>query len=261
VGTTKLTRKEILAEDPVHEAIIRVVDLFREHGRTIAIGAAIVVLIASGVYFLRQYLDRREAQAQQQLAKGIDFFHAQIDPSALDDPYGKGLNPTFRTEAAKYQAASKELQEVASGYSFSKTAVIARFYLGLIQLRDGNPKEAVKSLESVANNTKDRTVGYLAKKALAGYDIESGNYKGAKEILDGIIRDPQCELPKEDLYMQLAQVLQAQGKHDEALKVLRDAREKAAGSMMQMQIVQELTRLESTPGGSPGAQKPAAARP
>ena len=50
MGTTKLTRKEILAEDPVHQAIIQLIEFFRVNGKKIAIGAAVIVLLAVGVY-------------------------------------------------------------------------------------------------------------------------------------------------------------------------------------------------------------------
>ena len=93
VGTTKLTRKEILAEDPVHEAIIQLVDLFRENGKKIGIIAVIVVLVAIGIYGGLQYLDSRELQAQEKLGKGMEFFHAQVAADATDDPYSKGSNP------------------------------------------------------------------------------------------------------------------------------------------------------------------------
>ncbi len=238
-----------MSEDPVHDAIIRTIELFRDQGKTIAVVVACAALIGFGVYFLTQYLDTREAQAQQELAKGIDFFHADIDPAALDDPYGKGAYPLFRTEAAKYQATAKELQTTLSKYGSSKVGVIARYYLALVQIRQGQKKEALQNLEAVGNNSKDRTVAYLAKKVLARQYAEAGNNKGAQQLLESIIRDPQCDLPKEDLSIELSRILVAQGKRDEAIKVLRDAREQVPSSMLQQQVVQELTKLQTSPGG------------
>ena len=261
MGTTKLTRKEILTEDPVHQAIVQIVDLFREHGKRIGIILAGLVTVGVGIYFLLQYLDSREAQAQQDLAKGIDFFHAGIDVNAPADPYAKGQSPVFKSEAEKYQAASKEFQAVVSKYGYSKTAVVARYYLGLTQLRQGQTKEGLQSLETVSNNSKDRTVGYLAKKVLAEHYLENGNYKGAQEILEAVIRDPQCDLPKEDLNVDLSRALAAQGKRDEALKVLNAAREQASGSMLQSQLMQELNKLQSSPAVRVDTPKPNPARP
>ncbi len=255
MGTTKLTRKEILAEDPVHQAILQIVDLVRERGKTIGIILTGAILVAAGVYFLLQFLDSREVQAQQQLARGIDYYHASIDAAAPDDPYGKGQLPVFKTDAAKYQAAAKEFQSVISRYGYSKIAVIARYYLGLTQLREGQTKEGLQSLETVSTNSRDRTVGFLAKKVIAENYLETGNYKGAQEILQGLIQDSKYELPKDDLSVDLARALAPQGKRDEAIKVLRAAQEQNPTSMLLSQVVQELNKLQSSPV-QPGAARP-----
>jgi tetratricopeptide (TPR) repeat protein len=249
VGTTKLTRKEILAEDPVHEAIIQLIEFFKVNGRNVGLVVAAVVLVVAGVYGGIRYLANREAQAQELLGRGMELFHAQIAPDATDDPYAKGPTPRFRTDQARYQAAAKEFSSLISKYGYSKTAIVARYYLGLAQVQLGQEKEAAQNLESVAGNSKDRTVGYLAKKALAGVYFNLGNYKGAKDLLEGMIKDPQCLLPKEDMSVQLSRVLVAQGKRDEAVKVLRDAGSQgAAFTALKQQVTQELDRLQKAPG-------------
>jgi predicted negative regulator of RcsB-dependent stress response len=262
VGTTKLTRKEILAEDPVHYTIIRIVEFFREQGKTVALVVLSLALLSVGVYFGLQYLERRDLAAQQELGKALELYHARIDPAALDDPYGKGPEPTFRTEGAKYQAANKAFSDLLARHGSTKIGVISRYYLGLCQLQLGLKNDAVQSLEVVRNNTKDRTLGYLAKKVLARQFLEAGNSKGAAEILDQMIKDPQCELPKEDLKLDLSRVYQAQGKREEAIKILRQARDEAGKSMLQSLLTQELTRLEGASGANlQGAQPPLVVRP
>jgi len=256
VGTTKLTRKEILAEDPVHEAMLRLIEFFRVNGRKVAIAAAAAVILAFGIYAGLQYLNQREIQAQDRLAKGMDFFHAAVSPDAPDSPDGgKGPSPVFRSDAAKYQAAARELSSVASGYGYGKISVLARYYLGLAQLKLGQNKEAVQNLESVASNSKIRTVGFLAKRMLATVHLGSGNYQGARELLQNMIRDPQCDLQKEDLSIQLSKVLVAEGKRDEAIKVLRDANTQSpAFGAFKQQLIAELDRLQKTPQAATAPQ-------
>jgi predicted negative regulator of RcsB-dependent stress response len=244
VGTTKLTRKEILAEDPVHVVLIRIVELFRTKGKFIALGAGSVLLVALGIYFGMKYLDSRDANVQLQFAKAMDFFHARIDANALDDPYGKGPEPLFRTETLKYQAAAKAFADLQSRLGGSKLGIGAQYYLGLCRLNLGEKDAAVRALEAVRNNSKERTFGYLAKKTLATYHLDNGNPKASQEILEGMIKDPQCQLPREDLKLDLAQVLAAQNKREEALKVLREARGDSTRSMFLSRINQEIDRLE-----------------
>src|SRR5881409_3034201 len=86
VGTTKLTRKEILGDDPIHDALVNTIEVVRERGKQIALGAGALILAGFGIYLALEYMERRDNEAQQILTRGIDFYPAQVDPSALDDP-------------------------------------------------------------------------------------------------------------------------------------------------------------------------------
>jgi predicted negative regulator of RcsB-dependent stress response len=252
VGTTKLTRKEILAEDPIHAVMLYLIEFFRVNGAKVGVAAVAVVVLALGIYSGFQFFEGKTIQAQERFAKGMDFFHAEVKPDATDDQ-GKSYPPLFRSEAAKYQAAAKEFSSITSG----KMAVVARYYLGLSQLELGQKKEAVQNLESVASNSKNRTLGFMAKRVLATNDFDSGNHKEAQEILSGMLKDPQCDLQKEDLSIQLSRVLVAQGKLDEAIKVLSDAKAQSPSfGMYKQQIISELAKLQKVPKASTGT-KPA----
>jgi predicted negative regulator of RcsB-dependent stress response len=261
VGTTKLTRKEILAEDPVHNAILHLIEFFRINGSKVAVFAAIIVILVFGVYSGSQYLDKKRAEAQEKFAKGLDFFHAEIKPDAANDPYGKSAVPAFRSEEAKYQAAIKEFSPVALGRFYGKLAIAARYYMGISQLQLGQmtvpdaekiKKEAVQNLESVASNSSNRSLGFMAKKVLATYRYNSGNYKEAQALLDDMIKDPQCDLQKEDLSIQLSRIFDAQGKRDEAIRVLRDASSQSPSlGTNKSQIMAELDKLQKAPKTGP----------
>jgi hypothetical protein len=248
VGTTKLTRKEILAEDPVHNFMLHTIEFLRLNGSKAVAAAAVLVVLAFGIYGANQYLEKKRDQAQETFAKGLDFIHAEVKPDATDYPYSKGPVPTFRSETAKYQAAAKEFSSVAGGHFYGKLAVLARYYLGFSQLQLGQKKEAVQNLESVAGNSSNRTLGFMAKRVLATNDFESGNYKGAQERLDSMIKDPQCDLQKEELSIQLSRVLVAQGKPEEAIHILRDAGAQSASfSTFKPQLMAELEKLQKLP--------------
>ena len=63
-----------------------------------------------------------------------------------------------------------------------------------------------------------------------------------------MIRDPQCDLPKEDLTLDLSRALVAQGKRDEAIKVLREAGTQGQEfSPLKQRMMMELDKLQKTP--------------
>jgi predicted negative regulator of RcsB-dependent stress response len=248
VGTTKLTRKEISA-DPIHDALIHTVETLRAHAQIIALGVAAAVLILLGVYFGLRYLDSRDVRDQQELAKGMDYYHGIVDAAkAKDDPYASGLTPVFRSEEAKFRAASASFNSIASRHGSSKFRVIARYYLGLCQDGLGQKNEAVATLDAVANNTADRTVGFLANKVLAAHYLREGNTQKAQDILQNMLKNPQCDLPRVDLLIDMSRVYMAQGKRADALKTLEEAQIAGAGGMLQSLVFQELSRIQGTPG-------------
>lgn len=248
MGTTKLTRKEISA-DPIHDALIRTVDFLRAHAGMLSLAGGAVLLALLGIYFGLRYLDARDISAQQELAKGMDYYHATVDPvNAKDDPNASGLGPVFRSEEAKFRAASSVFSALASRSGSSKTTVMARYYLGLCQKQLGQKNEAVATLEAVGNNTSDRTVGYLAKKALSSYYVESGDPQKGLDILQAMLKDPQCDLPREALLIDISRAYTAMGKRDEAVKTLEEAQASGAGGMLQSQVFQELSRLQGGAG-------------
>jgi tetratricopeptide (TPR) repeat protein len=250
VSTTKLTRKEISA-DPIHDALVSTIEILRARAKIIAMIACGVILIAVIVYFGLGYLEARDSRAQQELGRAMDYYHGLIDDSAKEDPYAFGPSPVFRSDEGKYRAAKAILDPLVARYGSSKAGVIGRYYLGLCQLRLGQKNEGIASLEAVAKNTSERTVGYLAKKLLAAHWVETGNGSKGQEIIQGMLKDPQCDLPKEDLQLDLARAFVAQGKRAEALKVLQEAQESGGGGMLQSLIFQELSRLQGSSGNEP----------
>ncbi len=246
MSTTKLTRKEISA-DPIHDALIRIVEVLRSRARILGFAAIGVIVVGISVYYGLGYLESRNYAAQRELGKAMSYYHGQIDAGAQEDPYALGATPTFRSEEDKYRAASALFSTIVTRFGASKIGVMGRYYLGLCQIHLKQQSEAISSLEAAANNTSDRTVGYLAKKVLANYYVESGEAPKGQEILQGMLKDPQCDLPKEDLQLDLSRALSAQGKRAEALQILKDAQDAGSGGLLQSLIFQELSRIESAP--------------
>ena len=258
MGTTKLTRKEILSEDPVRETIIRFVGLLQTNRAIIGVAVIAVIVLALGFWALSAYLDSRANAAGAMLSRGMAFFSATISPDAEDDPYAKGDRPLFKNDEDKYNAAEKELSVAVASFGAGEAGKTARYYLGLAQLQLGKKEESQKNLESAAFGSGGRTVGFLAKKALAGLYADSGNVKGAEDLLRGMIKDAGCDLPREEIGMQLASILTAVGKKDEAIKVLREVSEASPiFGVYNQQLTAEIERLQKdvpdteTPVGEP----------
>ena len=246
MGTTKLTRKEIRSKDPVRENILRMVEFVQTNRSKIGIAVVAVIVLAFGLRIVNAYLGSRAEAAEAMLGRGMAFFSAVVSPDASEDnPYAEGGTPRFLSDDAKYEAAAKEFTAAASSFGAGETKRTARYYLGLTQLQLGKKEDAKKNLESAAFGSGNRTVGFIAKQALADYYADSGDAKGAEDLLRGMINDARCDIPKEHLSMQLADILAAEGKRDEAIVVLRDASEASpVFGVFNQQLLAEIERLQ-----------------
>lgn len=249
MGTTKLTRKEIIADDPVREAILRLIEFLQENRKWIGIGIAAFIVVGLGTYLGMSFLGARELEAQQQLTKGMEIYHSPVSSDEALETGGEETpvadsTLTFGSEKEKYEAAAKEFSAVASRRGQAKTSIIARYYLGLTQLQLEKDEEAIENLKAVADNSRNRTLGFLAQKVLAQHYLDSENYQEAGRFLELMLADPQCDLPKDDLSLRLSRALVAQGRRDEAITVLTDASsQNAAQGPFRQQVVEELERL------------------
>lgn len=254
MGTTKLTRKEIMADDPVREAILRLIEFLQENRKWIGIGIAAFIVVGLGIYLGMSFLGARELETQQQLTKGMEIYHAPISsdeaPEAGAPESGGEDTPetdstfTFGSGKEKYEAAAREFAAVASRRGQAKTSIIARYYLGLTQLKLGKDEEAIESLKAVADNSRNRSLGFLAQNALATHYLDSENYYEAGRILQLMLEDPQCDLPKDDLSLRLSRALVAQDRQDEAIAILTDASSQdITPGPYRQQVVEELQRL------------------
>jgi len=220
VGTTKLTRKEILAEDPVHGSMVMLVEFFRTHTKVISVVASAVIILIIGIYWGRSFLRDRELQAQEVLARGMDYYHAQVDPAATEELDAYSSKTEFKSDELKYQAVIEVLEPAVSGFGYSKVAPMARYYLGLAKIKLGKTEDGIRDLERVSEDSSDRAMSHLAKNVLARVYVEKGDPEGAKKIIEAALNDTAYELPKEELRIQLARILTGEGKYEEALGVL-----------------------------------------
>ena len=246
MGTTKLTRKEILAEDPVHGSIVMLVEFFRTNKKIISIIVAVGIVLALGIYGVVIYLDKKNEQSQEILGKGIDYYHAEVNPESTDESNTNSFVISFRTDTEKYQAALKEFQSIMSDYGFTKASPVAQYYLGLTQLKMGHVTEAIENLQAVSNNSKKSSLGYLAGNVLAQIYEENGKHEEAIKILEGMIQDTAYELPKEELSLQMARNLKEEGKYEEAINVLQEgAAQGSSLSPLRDRLTAELERIKN----------------
>lgn len=186
---------------------------FDKYKKAIIIGVvAVVVLIVGGILINNYYLAPREDAASTELAKSQELFNNE-----------------------QFEQALTGFKKVASDYSSTKAGNLAQLYIGLCQANLGKWQEAADALDNF--NTKgDQIISPAAEGALGNayanlkqYDKAVDHLKKAAEMADNNSLSPT-------FLIQAGEILESQGKKDEALKLYQEIKKKYFQSMQYQNI-------------------------
>lgn len=211
----RITRKE-LKTDKFALEVEQTVTYFEEHRTEVlrygAI-AAVIVLLAIGIYFYRSH---QRTVRQQDLSTAIQIQEASIG----------GTNPgsvyNYSTLAEKEKAANKAFAEVASKYPGSEEGLIAMNYLAAIAVDQGKLDEAMKRYQQVADSG-NKQLSSLAKFSLAQLYFLQNRSKEGEAILRDLIAHPTEFVSKEQASFTLAHAL-AKSNPTEARRLIEPLR-------------------------------------
>lgn len=198
-------------------------DFFLKFKKQIIIGVVAILLIVAGAILYNAYVaGPREDKASTAIAKGEQYFNAE--------QFDKALNG----DGAGYVGFVK----IASDYSSTDAGNLANLYAGLSYFNLGKYTEAVTYLEKFSTKG-DAMVSPTATAALANAYAQTGNVdkaistlKKAADMADSKAEDDANNSLSPIFLIKAGEVLESQGKKDEALKIYQDIKKKYVNSML-----------------------------
>jgi predicted negative regulator of RcsB-dependent stress response len=206
-----ITRKE-LKQDKFAVEVAHGVDYFAGHRKNFMFYGGIalaVVVIASAVYY---YRNQQILIRNQELGEAISINNAPVGQAS---PSG---GPSFSTEQAKSDAASKAFQRVITDYAGSQEAYVAEYFLADRAADTGRFDDAGKKYREVADHA-DANYASLAKLSLAQIDSSAGHQADAEKLLKDLMDHPTDLVSKPQATITYAKTI-APTRPDEARKLL-----------------------------------------
>ncbi len=189
-----------LKEDKLADAAKGTVHWAVAHrGKLIAVSTVAGLLLIAGIggwAFLRH----RDAQASVALGAAIRTYNTPL--SAPETPAQPGVK-TFTSAKERAQAAQKEFLEIASKYSYTRTAEVARYMAGLVAVDLGDAAAAERELTAIAGS-HNRDLAPLAKMALASLYRSQKKEADAIKLYKELIDQPTRTVPKSMAQLELA---------------------------------------------------------
>lgn len=202
---------------------------FLKYKKAIITAVVALVVIIAGVFLYKTYVSGpREVEASTAIAKGQQLFQASDYQKALN-----GDSDSF-----------KGFAKLADEYSSTKAGNLAKLYAGLCYAKLDKWEDAVKYLEDY-DGADDQMISPAAEGALGNayahlnqLDKAVSHLKKAAEKADNNSLSPT-------FLIQAGEILESQGKNDEALKLYQTVKEKYFNSMAYQTIDGYIERVSA----------------
>ena len=189
-------------------------EAFFEKNKKLIVGAvvALIVIVAGAILLNNYYFVPRANEASTELAKSQELFNQQ-----------------------QFDKALAGFQKVASDYSSTDAGNLAQLYIGICQANLGKWQEAVNALESFSGKG-DQMISPAAEGALGNAYANLNQLDKAVEHLKKAAKMADNNSLSPTFLIQAGEILESQGKKDEALKLYQEVKEKYFNSMQYQTI-------------------------
>ena len=213
-------QKEVLEQN---EALNKSEAFILKYKKTIIIAVVALLAIIAGIFVYKAYVSGpREDKASTALGRGQQYFDA--------DQYDKALNG----DGANFAGFLK----IASDYSSTDAGNLANLYAGLCYANLGKWEDAVKYLDQYSP-ADDAVVSPAAVAALGNayahvnqLDKAVSALKKAADMADSKGLDGVNNSIAPTFRLQAAEILESQGKKEEALKMYQEIKSKYVNSAL-----------------------------
>ena len=223
------TNKQQQATPTMEESLNKSEALFLKYKKAIIAAVVAIVVIIGGAVLYKTYISEpNEQKASTAIAKGQEYFAQGLFQQALS-----GDSTGF-----------KGFAKLADEFSSTDAGYLANLYAGLCNAQLGKWDEAAKYLEKY-DGADDQMITPVAEGALGNVyahlnqlDKAVSHLKKAAEKADNNSLSPT-------FLVQAGEILESQGKADEALKLYQQVKEKYFNSMMYSRIDEYIERVSA----------------
>ena len=211
-----------------------------EHRNTLAVTAAAVVLIVAAVAGGWYYLSAQDEKASFEMSQAVRTLEAQLRPAGA--PAQPDV-PSFTSAKERAEAARKQFQAVVDKYPHTRTADMARYFLGVTSATAGDSAAAENNFKAVAARGS-KELASVAKLALASLYGNTNRTKDAEAVYQDLINHPTASVSKATAQLQLAELYQASNQPLDAKRIYEQIKKDNPGPEAVQIATQKLTELK-----------------
>jgi TolA-binding protein len=186
-----------------------------EHKTKLIVIVVAVVVIAAIAFGGWYYINSQDEKASAELSTAVRTLETPIRPAGV--PAQPGFD-SFASTQERATTARKQFQAIADKYPHTRTADMARYFVGLASSQLGDNAAAERSLQETAGSS-NADLAALGKFALASVYRAENKGTQAVDLYKQLIDKPTIVVSKATAQLELASFYEAQMKPDEAKRI------------------------------------------
>ncbi|MGA7401115.1 MAG: tetratricopeptide repeat protein [Candidatus Sulfotelmatobacter sp.] len=211
-----------------------------EHRKTLTLAgivvAAIVAVVAGGWF----YLSSQNEKASLDMTQAVRTLEAQLRPAGA--PAQPGI-PSFASSKERAETAKKQFQAIIDKYPHTRSADMARYFLGVTSATEGDNATAEADFKGVATaGSKDMAA--IAKLALASLYGNTNRTKDAVALYQELINKPTTTVSKVTAQLQLADLYQSSNQPLDAKRLYEQIKKENPSTEAGQMATQKLAELK-----------------
>jgi TolA-binding protein len=211
-----------------------------EHRNTLIISTvviAIVLAVGLGGWY---YISTQDEKASFDFAKAIRTLEVPLRPAGTPEQPGV---PSFASAKERSEAARKEFQAIVDNYPHTRTADMARYFLGVTAASEGNNASAEKDFKEVAAKA-NKELASVAKLALAQLEGNGGRVSDAVALYQELINNPTASVSKVTAQLELADLYKNNNQPLDAKRLYEEIKKENPGAEATQLASQKLAELK-----------------
>jgi TolA-binding protein len=211
-----------------------------EHRNTLAVAVVAVVVIAAAVGGGWYYLSAQDEKASFELSQAVRTLETQIRPAGMP---AQPDFPSFGSAKERSDAAKKQFQGIVDKYPHTRTADMARYFLGVTLATGGENAAAESNLKAVISGGS-KQLASVAKLALAALYGNTNRTKDAVALYQELINQPTTSVSKATAQLQLGELYQASNQPLDAKRLFEQIKKDNPGPEAVQIATQKLAELK-----------------
>ncbi len=198
---------------------------------------AVAALIGFGGWY---YINSQDEKASVDLGSATRVLEQPVRPAGVPPQPGYS---SFASAQERATEARKQFQAIVDKYPHTRTADMARYFVGLTSSQIGDNSAAQRNLQEVGNSS-NQDLAALGKLALASVYRAEHKDTQAVDLYKQLIDKPASTVSKTTVQFELAQFYENKQRPDEAQRLYDQIQKENPGAEAAQLAQQRATKLK-----------------